>query len=154
MPKLTAIVAMDPNRLIGNDGDLPWHLPEDLKFFKATTSGATIVMGRKTFDSIGRPLPNRRNIVLTRDESWTHDGVTVIHSVDDLNVLSNDAKPIFIIGGSEIYSIFLPFVYKLIVSHVHIQYQGDTFFPEFESLFKNKRDLLKEKEFTVVEYCK
>lgn len=81
---LIAVVAMDPNRLIGRDGSLPWHLPEDLAFFKKTTLGHPVLMGRKTFESIGRPLPKRRNIVLTRDRSWSHPGVEVIHSPDEI----------------------------------------------------------------------
>ena len=81
---LIAVVAMDPNRLIGRDGTLPWHLPEDLAFFKKTTLGHPVLMGRKTFESIGRPLPKRRNIVLTRDRSWSHPGVEVIHSPNEI----------------------------------------------------------------------
>jgi len=97
---LTAVVAMDPNRLIGRDGTLPWHLPEDLAFFKKTTLGHPVLMGRKTFESIGRPLPKRRNIVLTRDHDWKHDGVDIIHSPSEIP--KTDEK-IFIIGGAEIY---------------------------------------------------
>ncbi len=96
---LTAVVAMDPNRLIGANGTLPWHLPDDLAFFKRTTLGHTILMGRKTFESIGRPLPKRRNIVITRDLSWTHWGVEVMHKPEDIVKI---VGLIFVIGGAEV----------------------------------------------------
>ena len=132
--KLTAIVAMTPDRIIGRDGKLPWHLPEDLAFFKRTTSGHPILMGRKTYESIGRPLPKRRNIVITRDTSWTAEGVEVIHSPESLSDLGIDGQ-VFIIGGSEIYQSFLPKLDELLVSHVFQSYPGDTRFPEFKHLF-------------------
>ena len=99
---LIAVVAMDPKRLIGCNGSLPWHLPEDLAFFKKTTLGHPVLMGRKTFESIGRPLPKRRNIVLTRDRSWNHPGVEVIHSPVEI---TNADEKIFVIGGAEIYKV-------------------------------------------------
>ena len=133
--QLTAIVAMTPDRVIGRGGTLPWHLPEDLAFFKRTTSGHPIVMGRKTFESIGRPLPKRRNIVLTRDMSWTAPGVEVIHCPEDLCILPGLEGQVFIIGGSEIYTAFMPQLDDLLVSHVHAAYEGDTKFPEFEGEF-------------------
>ncbi len=146
---LTAIVAMADNRVIGRDGDLPWHLPEDLKFFKKTTSGHPIVMGRKTYDSIGRPLPKRTNIVLTRDTDWTADGVTVIHSPEELKTLALESDETFIIGGAEIYKAFLPHLNSLIVTHVHGDYEGDTQFPEFEHLFPQSEDIEKCEAFTI-----
>lgn len=134
---LTAVVAMTPDRIIGKNGGLPWHLPEDLAFFKRTTSGHPIVMGRKTYESIGRPLPKRRNIVLTRDTSWTAPGVEVIHTPDDLHRLPDLDGSVFIIGGSEIYSAFLPRLDDLLVSHVFDSYEGDTRLPGFEENFPN-----------------
>ena len=150
---LTAIVAHDPNRLIGAGGDLPWHLPADLAFFKKTTSGHPIVMGRKTFESIGRALPKRQNIVLTRDPSWTADGVTVIHSPADLAQLEiEQPDPVYIIGGAEIYLQFLPLLDELLVTQVHATYEGDTYFPEYEHLF-NKGELIHEDaDFSVLRY--
>ncbi len=133
--RLTAIVAMTPERVIGRDGGLPWNLPEDLAFFKRTTSGHPIVMGRKTFESIGRPLPKRRNIVLTRDPSWSADGVEVIHRPCELVELPRIAGRVFVIGGSEIYAAFLPELEDLLVSHIYGNHAGDTWFPEFESRF-------------------
>jgi dihydrofolate reductase len=132
---LTAIVAMTPERVIGRAGTLPWHLPEDLAFFKRTTSGHPIVMGRKTYESIGRPLPKRRNIVLTRDLNWTAEGVEVIHRPEELTNLAGIEGQVFIIGGSEIYAAFLPQLDELLVSHVFETYVGDTHLPVFESEF-------------------
>ena len=134
-PHLTAIVAMTPSRVIGRNGALPWHLPEDLAFFKRTTSGHPVVMGRKTFESIGRPLPKRRNIVLTRDLAWSSPGVEVIHRPEDLEKLPALEGRVFIIGGSEIYAAFLPCTDDLLVSHVFAEHEGDTRFPDFGSGF-------------------
>ncbi len=149
MIQLTAIVAMTAGRIIGKAGDLPWHMPEDLKFFKRTTSGHPIVMGRKTYDSIGRPLPKRRNIVLTRDESWSADGIEVIHKPEDLSTLPGIEGRVFVIGGSEIYAAFMPQLDDLMVSHVFHDYEGDTQFPEFESQFPNQELVEKFDEFEV-----
>ena len=133
--KLTAMVAMTAERVIGKDNDLPWHLPEDLKLFKRTTSGHPIVMGRKTWDSIGRPLPNRQNIVLTRNEVWTADQVDVIHTAEQLYQLKLQHEHVFIIGGAQVYEMFLPHVDELLVSYVYENHEGNTKFPAFEHLF-------------------
>jgi dihydrofolate reductase len=150
--KFTGIVAMTPERIIGREGDLPWKLSEDLKFFKRTTSGHPIVMGRKTFDSIGRPLPKRQNIVLTRDDSWSADGVDVIHSPDDLASLELQDDQVFIIGGAQIYRAFLPLLDDLFVSWVYDSHPGDTRFPEFESLFPKYEVVQQFDEFEVRRY--
>lgn len=126
---------MTPKRVIGRAGTLPWHLPEDLAFFKRVTTGNPIVMGRKTYESIGRPLPKRRNIVLTRDRAWSAPGVEVIHSPADLEKLPDLAGRVFIIGGAEIYTAFLPMLDDLLVSHVFDEHAGDTWFPDFEDAF-------------------
>jgi dihydrofolate reductase len=149
MLELTAIVAMTPERVIGRAGNLPWHLPEDLGFFKRTTSGHPIVMGRKTYESIGRPLPKRRNIVLTRDRSWLASGVEVIHRPEDLETLPGLEGRVFIIGGSEIYAAFMPHLDDLLVSHVHEAHPGDTWFPEFESRYPVNELLETHPEFEV-----
>jgi dihydrofolate reductase len=133
--RLTAIVAMTPDRVIGRGGDLPWHLPEDLAFFKRTTSGHAVVMGRKTYESIGRPLPKRRNIVLTRNDTWSAPGVEVIHRPEDLEMLEGLEERVFIIGGAEIYAAFLSRLDDLLISHVRDNHQGNTRFPEFEEIF-------------------
>lgn len=132
---LTAVVAMTPERVIGRAGTLPWHLPEDLAFFKRTTLGHPIVMGRKTYESIGRPLPKRRNIVLTRDENWSAAGVEVVHRPEDLEKLPDLDGRVFVIGGSEIYAAFLPELDDLLVSHVFENHAGDTRLQEFEPQF-------------------
>ena len=129
---LIAVVAMDPNRLIGRDGTLPWHLPEDLAFFKKTTLGHPVLMGRKTFESIGRPLPKRRNIVLTRDRSWSHPGVEVIHCPEEFPETDGD---IYVIGGAEIYKALSGRIDEWLVSHVHATHEGDTHLVEFEQDF-------------------
>ena len=132
---LTAIVAMTAERVIGRDGGLPWHLPEDLAYFKRTTSGHPIVMGRKTYESLGRPLPKRRNIVLTRDRHWSAAGVEVIHAPGELAQLPGLDGRVFIIGGAEIYQAFLPQLDDLLVRHVRDSHAGDTRFPEFVAAF-------------------
>ncbi len=149
--KLIAIVAMTQDRVIGRDGTLPWHLPEDLAFFKRTTSGHPIVMGRKTYESIGRPLPKRRNIVLTRDPAWQAAGVEVIHSPDQLPEVDG---PVFIIGGAEIYAAFLDKLDELLVSRVHESHPGDTHFPEFEHLFFNPEVVETHDAFQVYRYSR
>lgn len=132
---LTAVVAMTGERVIGKDGKLPWHLPEDLAFFKKTTSGHPIVMGRKTYESIGRPLPKRRNIVLTRDLGWRAEGVEVIHAPGDLMKLSGIDGQVFVIGGAEVYRAFTPLLESWLVSHVFRDYEGDTYLAPFEDEF-------------------
>lgn len=143
---LIAVVAMDPNRLIGRNGSLPWHLPEDLAFFKKTTLGHPVLMGRKTFESIGRPLPKRRNIVLTRDKTWSHPGVEVIHSSEEIP----DAEgKIFVIGGAEIYKALAGRIEEWIVTHVHAAHEGDTHLAEFEQDFPVVETVVKHEAFTV-----
>lgn len=142
---LSLIVAHTLNQVIGKNNDMPWHLPEDLKHFKTITMGAPIIMGRKTFESIGKPLPGRRNIVITQDRNWHHEGVDVVHSLDDL-VHGSSFKEGFIIGGAKIYQQTLPLVDKLYITLIHETIEGDTFFPkvDFENDFEvtNKTEIL------------
>ena len=147
--RLTAIVAMTADRVIGYRGNLPWHLTEDLAFFKKTTSGHPIVMGRKTYESIGRPLPKRRNIVLTRDLSWKADGIEVIHQPIDLSKLPDIEGQVFIIGGAEIYAAFMPQIEDLLVSHVFENYVGDTRLPSFENEFPQSEVIESHQAFKV-----
>ena len=126
---ISIIVAAAENDVIGNQGDLPWRLSDDLKRFKATTMGKPIVMGRKTWESIGRPLPGRQNIVITRQAGFTAEGCDVVGSADDAIAAAGDAEEIMVIGGSEIYALFLPRTDRLYLTRVHAEIDGDAFFP-------------------------
>ncbi|RZT10686.1 dihydrofolate reductase [Duganella sp. CF402] len=129
MSKLTIIVATDAQRGIGINNTLPWKLPEDLAHFKRLTTGHPIIMGRKTFDSIGRPLPNRRNIVITRNAEWKHDGVEVVGSIEAAIALLDGAEG-FVIGGAEIYKLSLQLADQLIITEIAHTFECDAFFPE------------------------
>lgn len=118
--------------MIGRAGDVPWHLPKDLKHFKALTTGHTIIMGRKTFESVGRPLPHRRNVVLTRDPTYRAEGVTVVHDLDAALALAEGEDEVFVTGGEEIYRLALPRADRLYLTVVHATVEGDTRFPEFD----------------------
>lgn len=127
---LAAIVAHDPNLVIGKDGDLPWHYSEDLKYFKRTTMGHPLIMGRVVFEGIGeKPLPGRENLVLSRSREYDH--VPTFSSFDDALEQVKDEEIAFLIGGGEIYRQFLDRVDKLFVTEIHESYEGDTFFPEY-----------------------
>ena len=133
---LSIIVAMAKNRVIGINNQLPWRLPEDLKYFKSATMNKPIVMGRKTFESIGRPLPGRLNIVITRNTNWCFNGVKVASSLNqakDLAISTRGFKPeIMIIGGSEIYNSTIKYADRLYVTRIEDSFEGDTFFPMFD----------------------
>ena len=148
--KIYAIVAMTPSRVIGNGNELPWHLPEDLKQFKQRTTGHTILMGRKTFDSIGCPLPNRRNIVLTR-QAINISGVEVIHDLDELRELEINGD-LFVIGGAEIYRLTLPYCHGLYLTRLKHEYEGDVHFPAFEDDFETRQDIFDNEDFTVTHW--
>lgn len=132
--RLTLIAALGPGRLIGKDGGLPWRLPADLRRFKALTVGHVVVMGRKTYESIGRPLPNRRNLVLSRDPSFAPDGVEVFRSLDLAlsAVAAAAAAEVFVIGGAAVYREALPRADRLELTQVDGSFEGDVFFPEFD----------------------
>ncbi len=131
---LSIIVAISENNAIGKAGDLLCYLPDDLKHFKALTMGATVVMGKKTFFSLPRrPLPNRRNIVLTRDESFQYENTEVAHSIEELQKMLTADEKVFIIGGGEVYRQFMPLVDELQITHIHHNWDdADTFFPEID----------------------
>ncbi|MDP6479519.1 MAG: dihydrofolate reductase [Phycisphaerales bacterium] len=129
-PQIVLVTAVSDNGVIGRGGDMPWHLPDDLRRFKKLTMGHPIVMGRRTWDSIGRPLPGRTNIVMTRDTSFAAEGAVVAHSEDDIFAAAGDADTIMVIGGGEIYRIFLPNADRVELTRVHITVDGDTLFPE------------------------
>ncbi len=130
MNKLTIIVAISENNAIGKNNQLLWHLPADLKHFKEITTGHTIIMGRKTYDSIGKPLPNRRSIVITRSTDLVIDGVEVVNSLNEAIELCKPDEQAFIIGGAEIYNQAMPYVTAIHLTKVHQQYEADAFFPE------------------------
>lgn len=137
-PRLIAIVAMSSNRVIGRAGTLPWHFPEDLKFFKRTTLGHPILMGRTTFESIGRPLPGRQNIVLSRTME-PREGITVIRDVSELAQVCPDPDgTVFVIGGAKVYAELLPSCAGVYLTLIHESYEGDTFLPSFEHQFTLK----------------
>lgn len=126
------IAAITDNFVIGAGGNMPWYLPADLAHFKKITSGNTIVMGRRTWESIGRALPNRVNIVLTRQNDFVAEGATVIHSLEELCTIET-AGVIFIIGGGELYTHSIDIVDKLHITRIHTTLEGDTFFPQIEA---------------------
>ncbi|WP_412520662.1 dihydrofolate reductase [Staphylococcus simulans] len=141
---LSILVAHDQNRVIGKDNQLPWHLPNDLKHVKKLSTGNTLVMGRRTYESIGKPLPNRRNVVLTRDTSFQPEGVDVIHSLDNIYDLPGH---VFIFGGQALFEEFIDKVDDMYITVIEDKYQGDTFFPpytfedwEVESSVKGEQD--------------
>lgn len=134
-PCFTGVVAMAADRAIGINQSIPWRLPEDMKLFKRLTIGHPILMGRRTWESLGRPLPGRQSIVLTRDTSFTAKGATVIHSVDELAGLELMDREVMVIGGAQIYAHLLPKMQKLYVSEVQGEYAADTWFPEFAHHF-------------------
>lgn len=137
MPEFIIIVAIARNGVIGRNGQLPWHLPSDLKHFKKTTMNYPIVMGRKTFESIGRPLPGRNNIVLTRDTSLSLPGCIVVHSIQDALDNCKDEEKVFIIGGADIFNISLPFTDTIIVTALEREVDGDVYFHEIDpTIFK------------------
>jgi dihydrofolate reductase len=132
MNKIVLVAAMDKNRAIGRGGALPWHLPDDLKRFKRLTLGKTVLMGRKTFQSIGRPLPGRRNLILTRDVSFRPEGVELVHSVEDALKLDSE---IMVIGGGEVYALTLPIATQMHLTLVDaVIWDADAFFPDWSSL--------------------
>ncbi len=148
-----AIVAMASNRVIGRDGALPWHLPEDFKFFKRTTMGRPIIMGRKTWQSIGRPLPGRRNILVSRNLSAAPEGTELVGGVDALDQLGLEGE-VFVIGGAGLYQAMLPLCAEVLLSYVFAAHEGDTVFPPFEAEFAPPQVLETFADFEVRRYCR
>ena len=130
--RLSIIAAMSANRVIGNNNNLPWRLPADLKRFKSLTMGHHLIMGRKTFESIGQPLPGRTTVVITHQTGFAPEGVLVAHSIDQaLHVVAGDDE-VFVAGGAQIYQQMLPRADRLYLTSIHEEFEGDTNFPEFE----------------------
>jgi len=155
MTRLKAIAAMSLNRVIGANNAIPWHLPEDFKWFKQMTTGQVIVMGRKTFESLGKPLPNRTTVVLTR----SREPIPGVLTVSDLSQLdpANTAvagREIFICGGAQVYQQALPLCSDLYLTLVKRVVEGDTFFPAFEDRFDLAAEILESPEFKILHYVR
>jgi dihydrofolate reductase len=131
--RLTLVAAYADDRVIGDHGRIPWHLPEDFAHFKATTMGGVLVMGRATYDSIGRPLPGRATIVLTRDPGWSADGVLVAHSLDEaLSLAAEQPGETFVVGGTQVYEQALPLATHQVLTEVDLSPEGDARYPELD----------------------
>lgn len=129
---LTLVAAYAAGRVIGADGDIPWRIPEDFAHFKAVTMGGTLLMGRATYDSIGRPLPGRTTVVLTRDPEWAADGVLVAHTLDEALALARrQPGATFVAGGAQLYEQTLPLATHQVLTEVDLEVDGDTFYPDF-----------------------
>ena len=125
---ISAIVAMSENQVIGRDNQLPWHLPADLKHFKQITLNHTILMGRKTYESIGKPLPNRRNVILTQDSSFKAAGCEIVHGLPSALAFED----LYIIGGAQVFELCWPYIHRLYLTLIHQQIEGDAFFPSLD----------------------
>jgi len=131
-PPITIVLARAMNGVIGKDGDLPWHIPADLKRFKKLTMGSAMIMGRKTFDSLPGVLPGRQHIVLTRDAAWSHEGVDTVHSIED-SIAAAGTTPISVIGGAEVFAIFEPIADRIELTEVLAEIDGDVSMPDLRS---------------------
>ena len=128
---ISIIAAMDKNRVIGKDNSLPWKLPEDMKRFKKLTSNKPVIMGRKTFESIGKALPNRKNIIITRDKKYKAQGCIVVHSVDEALKAAKENEEAMVMGGAQIYKEFLPLANKMYLTFIDKNFEGNAYFPEY-----------------------
>lgn len=161
---ISFLVAMDKNKVIGRNNQLPWHLPEDLKYFKRVTMGHPIAMGRKTHESIGRILPGRENIIITRQSDYKCEGCTVLTSIQDFVQYAREQEDeIFVIGGAEIFKETFAFTDRLYITYIYEEFEGDTFFPDFDTsnwkLISSEKGVKDEKnpydyEFIVYEIIK
>jgi len=131
---ISLIVAMADSRVIGRGNQMPWHLPADLRHFKSVTLGKPVIMGRRTYESIGRPLPSRRNVVITRNADWHAEGIECVHSLDAALALVNDTAEVMIIGGGQLYKEALPLAERLYLTHIELSVtDADTWFPDYSS---------------------
>ena len=131
--KISIVVAMASNRVIGLNNTMPWHLSADLQNFKKITMGKPILMGRRTFESIGRPLPGRKNIIVSRNKDYKQQGCLVYNSIDEALENCRDEEEIMIVGGACFYETMLPVADRIYLTQIHKHFEGDTFFPEFDS---------------------
>jgi dihydrofolate reductase len=131
--RVVLVAAVADNGVIGRGGDIPWHLPEDLRHFRATTMGHTVLMGRRTYDSIGRPLPGRANVVVTRNRDWSAEGVCVVHSVSEGIERCQDLDgDVMVIGGGDVYAAVMPVADAQVLTEVHAAPEGDTYYPDWD----------------------
>jgi len=130
--KISIIAAMSRNRVIGINNTLPWHLPADLKHFKSITLNKTIVMGRKTYESIGRPLPKRSNIIITRNADFLAEGCTIVHTIDAALACATEQEEVMVIGGASFYEQILPRADRIYLTLIDGDFEGDTLFPEYD----------------------
>ncbi|TWT07756.1 dihydrofolate reductase [Planococcus sp. CPCC 101016] len=154
---ISLMVAHDPNRVIGKDNELPWHIPADLAYFKEHTIGKGIVMGRNTFESIGRPLPKRRNIVVTRNDDYQAEGVDVVHNLQDAVKLAKEVhEEVMVIGGEQIFNSVLDEADRLYITLVHQAFEGDTYFPaygrEWKLVSESEQQISNEVPFSYLVY--
>ena len=158
---ITLIAAAGENNSLGKDGNIPWHLPDDFKHFKQKTSGHHIIMGRKTWETFPKPLPNRKHIIITRDRDYKATDAVVVHSLEDALAYSRDEQHCYIIGGGEIYTLGLDYATHIELTRVHGNFEADAFFPDLEasrwelmdSRF-HESDSNHEHSFTFERYCK
>jgi dihydrofolate reductase len=150
---IIAIAAMSQNRVIGRDGGIPWKLKRDMQFFRRTTTGNVIVMGRKTYESIGRPLPDRENVVITRSATFSAPAILTVTSPEQLSAPS-DGRHLYVIGGAEIYAAMLPRCDEILLTLVQRQVEGDTFFPPFESEFVLAEVLEEDEDMQIRRYVR
>ena len=130
---ISVIAATDHNRVIGQDGELPWHLPEDLQHFRLHTLEKPIIMGRRTYESIGKPLDRRTNIVLTNQQNFQVEGCQVVHSIEAALSICRDSEEIMVIGGESVFETFLPRIDRIYLTIIHQSFEGDTYFPQLKS---------------------
>jgi len=130
---ISFVVAMSKNRVIGENNTIPWSMPADLKHMRKLIDGKPLIMGRKTHESIGRALPNRKNIIITRDEEYKSEGCIVVHTVEEALKAAEEAEEVIIFGGAEIYKMFLPKADKMYLTFIDAELEGDTFFPEYNT---------------------
>jgi dihydrofolate reductase (trimethoprim resistance protein) len=154
---ISIIAAMDNNRVIGKNNDIPWRLPKEWQYVRKTTMGHPIIMGRKNYESIGRVLPGRRNIILTRDQAYSAEGCEIVHSAEDAIKVCQNEDEIFVFGGEQVYNLFLPYVGKMYITIIDYEFDGDTYFPkvnfeEWNEVFVQKGITDKENPYSYYYY--
>jgi dihydrofolate reductase len=148
---------MDNNRVIGKNNDIPWRLPKEWQYVRKTTMGHPIIMGRKNYESIGRALPGRRNLILTRDQAYSAEGCEIVHSAEDAIKVCQNEDEIFVFGGEQVYNLFLPYVGKMYITIIDYEFDGDTYFPkvnfeEWNEVFVQKGITDKENPYSYYYY--